>query len=77
MAEEIQDGYYTVTAQMKIVTKPGEQLPCKRHVENLVKALLMSPPAQFTDARWDVHEVDIMTQWVDWDEPKKETDGSR
>lgn len=62
MAGDVKSGYYTVRSRMKIVTKPGGQLPCKRHVETLVRALLLSPPAQFTDAQWDVHEVEIITR---------------
>jgi hypothetical protein len=72
MSEEVQSGDYTVTAQLRVVTKPGGQLPCRRQIATLFKALLTSPPAQFTDVEWDVHDVEIMTQWVSWEEEKKE-----
>lgn len=74
MLDKVQAGHYTVTARMKIVTKPGGQLPSKRRIATLFHALLTSPPAQFTDTEWDMHDVEILTQWVDWEEPK-EADG--
>ena len=53
--------------RLRIRAKPGRDLPDQSAVETLACALLMSPPAQFTDAAWDV--IDAQTI-------RKESDGS-
>lgn len=50
----------TITLQLQIRAKPDRQLPQQSEVETLACALLMTPPAQFTDAGWDVTNAHVI-----------------